>query len=124
MCTFFSFVLDVLAALGVVLFGWFGRLFLFQPARYLRAFASLRLENFQRWGLSEEEIARRPPAVLMRWLTRKPYRQWLESLAREPERHRALLVLVRLYGVGLAVVGLAMLAALLLTLPVQVRACF
>jgi len=124
MCTLFSFVLDVLAALGVVLFLWFGRLFLFQPARYLRAFASLRLENFRRWGLSEEEIAPRPPAMLVRWLTRRPYRRWLESLAREPGRHRLLLVLVRLYGVGLAVLGLAMLAALVVTLPIQMKGCF
>ncbi len=124
MCTFFSLILDLLAALAVMLFGWFGRLFIFQPARYLRAFASVRLENFRRWGLSEEEIARRPPAVLLRWLTRKPYRQWLESLAQQPEGHRGLLVLVRLYGVGLAMVGLMMLAALVITLPVQIGACF
>lgn len=124
MCTFFSLVLDILAFLAMVLFGWFGWLFLFQPGRYLRAFATVRLENFQRWGLSEEEIARRPPAVVVRWLTRRPYRQWLEGLAREPERHRWLLVLVRFYGGGLLMVGLVMLLALVVTLPVQVGACF
>jgi hypothetical protein len=124
MCTFFSLVLDLLAVLAVVLFTWFGWLFLFQPARYLRAFASLRLENFRRWELSEADIARRPPAVLIRWLTHQPYRQWLKGLADTPERHHLLLALIRVYGLGLALLGLTTLAALIMTLLAQINACF
>ncbi len=124
MCTFFSWVLDLLAALAVVFFGWFGWVFLFQPTRYLRAFAEIRLDNFRRWGLSEDDVARRPPAVLYHWFTRRSYREWLESLAAHPHDHRGLLWLVRLGGLAMGLLCLLMAAALVTALTVQVGACF
>ncbi len=124
MCTWLSLVLDIFAVLGVIFFGWFGRLFLFEPTRYLRAFASVRLEMFRVADIPDEEVNRRPHATLIGWLVRKPYTRWLREMARAPHNHRWLLLATRVGGAVMLALSALLVLALLVSVPPQVKACW
>jgi len=123
MCTWLSWVLDALAIGGVGFFAWFGRLFLLTPARYLRAFAEVRLEIFRVADIPDEEVNRRPHATLIGWLVRKPYTRWLRDLAQSPQGHPWLLAATRLGGVVMLALSVLLGVALLVSVPAQVQAC-